>query len=218
MYIPKNRIQTDLYTNGGEYVYASTQNFYKGFYWKTFDGKIYTGKSPSNKPNQLLEKYQTPSINNLSPTQPLTNSTIVPGEYIGDPDNDVGIIGIVIEYETVKNPSNITNPNSKYLPVNYFPSPTEENYKLGIFERYFALKANENLYQEINKETYTKLKNKDSDWMWELYIPFIVSWTISGNKEETFKANKNSVLLTEQRLKRKGLQRFLKEDYLKFYK
>lgn len=217
MYIPKNRIQTDLYTNGGEYVYASTQNIYKGFYWKTFDGKAYTGKSPSNKPNQLLEKFQPPTGNNIQP-QSLTNTTLTSGQYIGGPDSDRGIIGIVIEYDTVKNPSNLTNPNPKYLPINYYPSPTEENYKLGVFERYFVLKANENLYQEINKETHTNLRNKNSDWMWELYIPFAISWTISGNKEETFKANKNSVLLAEQRLKRKGLQKFLKEDYLKFYK
>ena len=216
MYIPKNRIQTNLYTNGNEYVYASTQTFYKGFYWKTFEGKIYTGKSPSDKPTQLLEKPQPLTPNNIpNPiTQPLINETLPPGTYLSDPEEDNTQFNIIDEYQSLSQ----TPPKQKFLPSNYYPTVTEENYNLGVFDRYFTVKINENLYQEINKESYTKLKDKDFDWVWELYIPFTLSWVISGNREEVYKTNKNSVLLTEQRLKRKGLQNFLKENYLKFYK
>ena len=57
MYIPKNRIITDLKTSPNEFVYKGTNTFYNGFYWKSYDGKIYTGKNPNDFPTREIETY-----------------------------------------------------------------------------------------------------------------------------------------------------------------
>lgn len=53
MYYPKNQIETNLYSNG-EFVLEYTTNPYTGFYFKTSDGKYFTGKEPNNGPNFSL--------------------------------------------------------------------------------------------------------------------------------------------------------------------
>ena len=42
MYFPKSQITPNLYTNGGEFVYALNNKPYIGYYFKTSTGKIYT--------------------------------------------------------------------------------------------------------------------------------------------------------------------------------
>ena len=59
MYIPKNRIQTNLYTNGGEYVIAQTQQEYIGFYHKLYTGETFTGKNPDDS------RILTPNWNDI---------------------------------------------------------------------------------------------------------------------------------------------------------
>jgi len=44
MYIPKNRIKTNLYTRGDEYKNINTGIPYEGYYWSMYNGTIYTGK------------------------------------------------------------------------------------------------------------------------------------------------------------------------------
>ena len=66
-YIPKNRIQTNLYTAGGEYHIPGINPDYVGFYHKLYTGKVYTGKTPNDKPNSLLVPiglYNLPEENN----------------------------------------------------------------------------------------------------------------------------------------------------------
>jgi hypothetical protein len=89
---------------------------------------------------------------------------------------------------------------------------------LGAFSRYFVVKANENVYLEVNEDTYDNINNQNTDWVWELYIPFTILWTLIGERDAVFITNRNITQLTEQRLKRRGLQEFLKRNYLKFYK
>lgn len=53
-YIPKNKIQTNLYTSGNEYTLATnlpdwqTKPFYIGYYHKLYNGDIFTGKTPND--------------------------------------------------------------------------------------------------------------------------------------------------------------------------
>ena len=49
-YIPKNKIQTNLYTTGEKYAYADTKGIYIGYYYKLYNGKFFTGQTP-NDPN-----------------------------------------------------------------------------------------------------------------------------------------------------------------------
>ena len=56
MYFPKSQITTNLYTNGGTYVYKDSPEgeYYIGFYFKTSKGKYYTGKNPNDTPVQEI--------------------------------------------------------------------------------------------------------------------------------------------------------------------
>ena len=46
-YIPQNKIQTNLYTKGNEFIYLNTQNYYIGYYHKLYNGKYFTGATPN---------------------------------------------------------------------------------------------------------------------------------------------------------------------------
>ena len=199
MYIPLNRIKTNLYTNGYEYQIESTGVLYVGFYWKKYTGEIFTGKNPNETPSQKLIPFPQPSNFLLPPSRTTQLSTR----------------GNLFSYLNVKNidPTTLT----KNLPTSYYPKPTQEDYNLGVFTRYFCVKINEDIYLEINKKTYDALINQKGDWLWELYTPFQISWTISGEEKEIEKTNYNITLLQEKRLKRRGLQEFLRNNYLKFY-
>ena len=54
MYVPLNRIITNLYTAPGEFVYKNSNAPYNGYYWKSYNGKIFTGKNPNDIPNEEL--------------------------------------------------------------------------------------------------------------------------------------------------------------------
>jgi hypothetical protein len=47
-YIPKNKVKSNLYTSGGEFAYASTQEMYTGDYYELSTGKFFTGKTPNS--------------------------------------------------------------------------------------------------------------------------------------------------------------------------
>lgn len=77
MYIPKNKIKTNLYTEGREYIFASTQTLYAGYYHKLYNGKTFTGKTPND--DNVREIIPAPNnfdgsdslLSTLSISQPL---------------------------------------------------------------------------------------------------------------------------------------------------
>jgi hypothetical protein len=186
-----------------------------GFYFKTFDGKYYSGKTQNDKPNIELEKF----ISSDSPDNTLPSNTIAYGQgptvldSITDPLYDERM---VVQYTSI-NGINLNNPKSQFTPTQYYPQPTEDDYKLGVFTRYFVVKANEIQYTELSKDIYNKIKNKDERYMWEPYIPFKLQWTIKGDEKDLATTNRDIILLTEKRLKRKGLDIFLRKNYTKFW-
>ena len=132
MYYPKSQIVTNLYTNGQEYVIKSTSENYIGNYWKTSDGKFFTGKTPEDKNIQelivatsaisLQYSNLTSEAFELKTTSVyLNNSDIITGEY---------------------NRLNDTLLNVNLLPTSYNPQPTQDDYALGEFTRYFCKKTN----------------------------------------------------------------------------
>jgi len=46
-YIPQNKIQTNLYTSGGEFKYLNSTLIYVGAYHKLYNGKYFTGATPN---------------------------------------------------------------------------------------------------------------------------------------------------------------------------
>jgi hypothetical protein len=214
MYIPKNRIITNLYSNTNQLLYKNNRTIYNGYYWKSYDGRLFTGKNPNDIPT--LELMQIENINDNYDLYDIQSNKSIVTTNIDSPEpveNDFYNETIVIEYNKLKN-----NPDSKLIPFSYYSAPTDQEYSLGVFNRYFVVKINQNIYTEVKKEDYDNIINKNSQWMWEIYIPFYTPWTITGVKEDVYKTNKDIVLLTEQRIKKKGLQEFLKFNYTKFFK
>jgi hypothetical protein len=86
-YIPKNKIQTNLYTRGGEYIISSTKETYIGYYHKLYNGKAYTGETPNSidikqlsvRSESLVNDHSLPSV--YSPLLP-TPQDYKNGEFV----------------------------------------------------------------------------------------------------------------------------------------
>ena len=194
-YIPKSRIQPNLYTAGKEYVIEGTLEPYVGYYFKTYDGRIFTGKNPDNKPNRLLTT--PPKKESTTPTQ----TYIVEG----------------VENETYKRLRDIKGNNVRNNPQLFYTQPTEDNYKLGEFQRFFCKKRSEFIYLEISQSDYDKLSQQDTTIDFQNWNPFQIPWTLTGDKNEVYYINRNIVLLEEKNNKFYGFGKYLREEYLRYY-
>jgi len=163
-YYPKNKVSPNQYTQGDEYMFASSGKDYIGFYYKTFDGKFFTGKTPTYNDFELVPK----SINS-----PGSNDYL----FVKSKDNRI---------------LNILNPDLKSLPQTLLPkptlvTPTGEDYTNGLFTRYFAKRINTNpiVIFEIDEQTYDDLSLQSPKYNFALYDVISLSWQISGQLETT---------------------------------
>jgi hypothetical protein len=217
MYYPKSQIKTNLYTNGDEYAIENTNLPYIGYYYLTSTGATYTGKTPDDRPNQRLIKIGIPLSEqqiSLIPENTVT-LTITDNSDVPSTINNINYTS-VLEYAQLKNIST-TNPPIQSVPY-YNPNiPTQQDYQLGEFRRYFCKKTNEYQYIEINQDTFTKLTIKDPQILWQLYQPFFINWQLTGDKQQVAQVNRNSTELVVFRNKFFGLNEYLKLDFTKYY-
>jgi hypothetical protein len=197
MYYPKSQIKTNLYTNGGEFALITTNQEYIGYYWSTSTGKNYSGKTPDDI--DVVELITLPQ------KSPSTSNSI---------SNYIVTTGLNEYYNNIKQLKSQT----LFLPTYYQPQPTQQDYQIGEFRRYFTKKTNELLYTEVSKDTYDNILNKNSQWLWQDYLAFNIPWSISGDKLTIAKTNKNIVDLTIKNLILPKFNDYLRNDYLKFYK
>lgn len=196
MYYPKSQIKTNLFTDGGELVNSITQDFYQGYYYETSTGQKYTGKTPQDGPNVLLNAFD--------PNDP------VEFKQTFNPD-------LIITQDDLSDGSYPLNPPVRSLPVFNLTLPTNQDKTNGQFTRYFCKRNNEIKYLEIDKDTYQKLKNQDPKIAWDLYTPVIVLWIIQGNQTQVFISNKATVQTIEQNLKWYGFTQYFQDKFLKYY-
>ena len=163
-YYPKNKVSPSQYTKGNEYVFSSSGKDYIGYYYKAFDGKYFTGKTPSYNDFELVPK----SINSPGSDDYL---------FVKSKDNRI---------------LNILNPDLKSLPQTLLPKPTlvtpiGEDYTNGLFTRYFAKRINTNPITifEIDEQTYDDLSLQSPKYNFALYDVISLSWQISGQLETT---------------------------------
>jgi hypothetical protein len=204
MYYPKSQITPNLYTNGGEFVYADTQEAYSGYYFKISTGKYFTGRNQDDRPNlelSLLQTVQTVATPIVQNSQP--NYTAITNVY--EQTNE--------EYLNIKSLS----PSITIIPTYNPVLPTNQDYQNGEFRRLFAKKTNEIQYVEIDQDTFTKLLAKDPQILWQLYEPFDLTWQLTGNIEDVARINFNTVELATLRKKLPRLGEYLKFNYIKYY-
>jgi hypothetical protein len=188
IYYPKANITPNLYSNGNVRIQGSNEP-YIGYFFATFDGKLYSGREPGDGANLPLS---------ILPTLP--DSVLTSGPDLRfEGDNEFYSVNL-LKLKRPFIPPSLT-------PTKYYPLPTENDYKTGEIQRYFAKKVNENIYTE----TSGLFQNN-------LYIGFSIPWLITGNKDNVAKVNQRIVALKEAELKIIGLGVYLKNNYLQFYK
>ena len=221
MYIPKNRIKTNLYTPGDEFMIKGTDQIYSGFYHSLWTGKYFTGKTQNELPKSELVPIAPQSGLGTPDLPPALETTNTIALFLNDPDpvvnEDQWNQGDIVTYLKLTGQST-TDDKPREMPYQCYPKPTEDDYALGVFTRYFSVKVNEDQYLELTKELYDFLNKQNADYVWELYNVFNLQWTLTGNRDEVIISNRNQTLIAQQRLKRKGLSSFLQLDWSKFYK
>lgn len=195
MYFPATQFTPNLYTNGNEYALSTTGELYKGYYFKTYKNKLYTGKTPNDTPNiELIDVTQIVS-------------TLPPPSTIIEPAVVAPMVDPVFALNNVK---------SRYMPQSIASLPTSSDYETGYFTRYFCKKNNELKYMETDQTTYNKLLSKDTNIAWDLYTPVFVNWHIVGDEKKTYLINKTSVQLIERDNKWYGFTNWFKDNFAKY--
>lgn len=218
MYIPLNKIITNLYTNGNELQFKSNSDEYVGSYWKDYKGKMYTGQNPNDTPTQELITLSDNSPQTFEiTTQNVQLYSEGTEDLTSNPQTSFNFQATqqLIDYNEIKK---IGIDKQFNIPSQSFPQPSPKDYSLGVFTRYFTVKHNQSTYLEINKDTFDSLKAQKADWNWQPYIPFSIPWTLIGEKKVVNQINKNIVFLQGKRLKKLGLREFLRFNYLKYYR
>jgi len=199
MYYPKNQIETNLWSDGDLVFSNNTRQPYTGFYFKTSDGKYFSGKEPNEGFNQPLRKappaYDGPvTLSDIAP-QPLH----IPVDY--------RFIGENTNYSILTNKSR----GVPFFPIPYHPVMNQTYINEGYFTRYFIKKSNENLYTEVERAVYNFSSTSN------LYLAINMQWIIKGNREKVFDTNQKQTIFTERKYRITGLQSFLNQNYLEFY-
>jgi hypothetical protein len=212
MYYPLSQITSNLYTNGNEFFLNGES--YTGYYFKISKGRYFTGKTPNDLPNLEIFPITQDFWEATAETEQTGKSFIQLADVYD---------GLVYNNQT-QNPENNsiynnlkTSQQITFIPSHTFTIPTQQDYQIGEFRRYFCKKVNDITYLEINKDTHDKLVNKDPQIEYSLYIPFYISWQLTGNKQQVARTNKNIVDLTMKRLSLPKFNLYLKEDYTKYY-
>ena len=131
------------------------------------------------------------------------------GKFPGDGNNEELIS---IKDSTFNNP--IPSLTTSSIPPLF---PTEQDYKNGMFNRYFSRKRNEYLFEELTKDQYDTL-NDTNNLMFTLYQPFFIKWMLIGEKQTVADYNFYSIRNAEEKEGVLGLNEFLKMNYLQYYK
>jgi hypothetical protein len=203
IYYPPNQIRPNLFANSDEFVFVSNTLPFSGSYHQLSNGRYYTGALHSNDSQEIV------------PVTGLTQATAIP-------TNKTNATLVIVDDTSLENNTytRLTNQSQlvKEAPTNLQNLPTQQDYQIGEFTRYFAKTINQDVYIEFNKETYDRLISKDPSIYYEQYVAFKLPWRLIGNKEQVFRVNRNITVLVSQQLNLPKFGMYLKNDYLKYYK
>jgi hypothetical protein len=194
MYFPKSQYTGNLYTDGTQYVIATSGDLYKGYYFKTYNNELYTGKTPEDGPTQLLIELTNilSESDAIAPTKPV---------YI---------------YSSEFTPY-YKKQETRYIPLPNQTLPTPDDYTQGVFTRFFCKKNNELKYIEIDQKTFNDLESKSANVAWDLYTPQSINWYITGEMEKIYNLNKSIVHMVEVEEKWHGFSQYFKQNFAKYF-
>lgn len=194
-YLPKSQIKSNLYTKGEEY-YLDNKS-YKGYYYITSQNQAYTGKHPGDLPNNPLNTKTKEQPSDVVNTIPSTRESfwVYEGTGYNKPLNQPG-----------------------RLPKSIYPNPTENDYKLGEFQRYFVSKINEIKFIEVNELVYNQYSNQDPNVSYQLYSPLQLSWELTGDRKKVYEINLKTVQRVENNLQLRGFSSYFKGRFDQFYR
>ena len=181
-YYPKSQITPNLYTNGGELFVTSTGQPYFGYYYRLSNGQVFSGRTPQDLPNFPLTtttRQQTPN--------PTTHND-VPVFTVTNKDGSVNGYQYPNDFYYRDYPK--FDPQNSIIPYYAPVLPTQQDYQISEFRRYFCKKVNEIKY---------------------------LDWQLTGDIKQVARVNKNTVELTSFQNKFPRLEEYLKFDYTKYY-
>jgi hypothetical protein len=197
MYYPKSQVKINLYTNGGEFIPSNSNSTYRGYYYVTSNGKYFSGKTPNESPS--FELFKISSVDSSTTPQSEDNFYLVETRY----------------YNSKNLPINQTPPSP---PKQSYPIVTDNDYKLGEFQRYFVKKGNEIKFLEISLEDYRKYVSRDRDVMFELYTPIQINWILTGEEKQVYQVNQSIIARTEREQNLPGFTQYFRDRFTQFYK
>lgn len=161
-YYPSFRVKTGLMTNGSQYKTKNGEP-YRGKYYMTYDGRVFTGDNPVIGPNEELFSLSI-----------ATESALLNG--------DENLSNSVKKQIAEKTGVNLKKGQAKRgAPIPYFPIPTEFDYKKGYIMRSFIKKVNDvGFITEISPEEYDNFQNGTVDYDVSFYLTYQIMWKLTG--------------------------------------
>ena len=205
-YYPKSQIKTNLYTNGDEFTLTQNQTsdqseVYIGYYFKTSTGQLFTGKTPSDTPN-----------NQLYPIQPLA--------FAENSDFNQSPNLITYDYTQLNSiytsTNNVNTSQTRTIPQFNVTTPTPEDKQRGFFIRYFCKKNNELIYFETSQADYDRIKSQDPSMASDLYSVASLKWYITGDPSRTTSQNVQQVNQVSTENGWLGFIQYFKGDFTKY--
>jgi hypothetical protein len=105
MYIPQSKISEPKYTSGGQYVDEQSKKQYVGFYFKTADGRVFSGNGPNDNNVRKLIEAEESKNESISKNELILDT---PKYYYPTPTEAEYSIGFMIRYFLKKYNENFT--------------------------------------------------------------------------------------------------------------
>lgn len=156
-YYPTSKVLINQKSLGNEFL-DSKGKPYKGSYYLTYDGSVFSGPSPQIGPSEPLKRIK------IYPESPALSTLAIPQT----------------QKESLAVKTNILPNRIPGKPNSFYPQPVEGDYTRGYIIRYFTKKQNETFITEISEGEYNNIVNGTADYDIRIYQTTKILWKITG--------------------------------------
>tara|TARA_Y100000361_G_C11140050_1_gene334487 strand:- start:54 stop:944 length:891 start_codon:yes stop_codon:yes gene_type:complete len=212
-YYPKSQIKDNLYTNGDEFVTKNGLVRYEGPYFEVAGENYYTGKDINANSSEELIRLTPDQTNNISQNYIIPEDEFNDGKGIEPGEGNWSSEFLEIQFRKGVTVTPVAPP-----PVYFYPQPTEDEYEVGEFQRYFVKRINENKYIELSFDDFQLYTKFSPLVQFELYTPIQIPWELTGQLSKVKETNKNIVKSAEKELKITGFDQYFKGKYDQYFR